>query len=48
MNRLMDIQEILNYLELVYRHPRNVSIKFEKGTHPDLEIYTVNIKSVRK
>merc|ERR1711954_478975 len=29
-NRLTDIQEIQNYLELVYKHPRNVSKGFQK------------------
>ena len=32
MNRLKDIQEILDYFELVQKHPRNVSQKFEKGS----------------
>ena len=30
MNRLTDIQEIWNYLELVHKHPKNVYRKFEK------------------
>ena len=30
MKRLTDIQKILNYLELVYKHSKNVSRKFEK------------------
>ena len=29
-NRLTDIQEIQNYLKIVYQHPRNVSKKFQK------------------
>ena len=29
-NRLTDIQEIQNYLEIVYQHPRNVSKKIQK------------------
>ena len=28
--RLTDIQNIQNYLEIVYQHPRNVSIKIQK------------------
>ena len=32
MNRLTDIQEIWNYLELVDKHPRIVSRKFEKDS----------------
>ena len=28
--RLTDIQKIQNYLEQVYQHPRNVSIKIQK------------------
>ena len=30
MKRLTDIQEILNYIELVQKHPSNVSQKLEK------------------
>ena len=29
-NRLTDIQEIQNYLEHMYKHPRNVSKRFQK------------------
>ena len=29
MNRLPDIQEIWNHLEFVYKHPRNVSKRFQ-------------------
>ena len=32
MNRLTDIQEILNYFELVQKHPRNVSREFEEDS----------------
>ena len=32
MNRLKDIKEIRNYLEIVYRHPRNDYRKFEKAS----------------
>ena len=40
MNRLTDIQEIGNYLELVYKHPRNVTKKFQK----DISSRTKDIK----
>ena len=30
MNQLTDIQEILNYFELVYKYPRNVSKRSQK------------------
>ena len=30
MNRHTGIQDLTNYTELVYEHPRNVSRKFEK------------------
>ena len=32
MNRLTEIQEILTKFELVQKHPRNVSQKFEKDS----------------
>ena len=48
MNRLTDIQEIGNYLELVYKHPRNVSRKFEKDSSSRTEDITDNVFSVRK
>ena len=40
MNRLTDIQEIWNYLELVYKHPGNISIRFQK----DISSRTKGIK----
>ena len=32
MNRQSNIKEIWDYLELMYKHPRNVSRKFEKAS----------------
>merc|ERR1711954_465142 len=32
VTQLTDIQEICNYLELVYKHPRNVSKRFQKDS----------------
>ena len=32
MNRLTDIQEILNYFELVQKHPGNVSQRIEEDS----------------
>ena len=43
MNRLTDIQEILNYFEPVQKHPRNISQKFEKLAHLQLEISKDNL-----
>ena len=40
MNRLTDIQEIWKYLELVNKHPRNVSKRFQK----DISSRTKDIK----
>jgi len=37
MNKLKDVQEILNYFELVQKHPRNVSRKFEKDSSSTTE-----------
>ena len=39
-NRLTDIQEIQNYLELMYKHPRNVCKRFQK----DISSRTKDIK----
>ena len=44
---MIDIQEIQKYLELVQEHPRNVSQKFEKIVHLELEISKDNPISVR-
>ena len=33
MNRQTDIQEFQNYLEIVYKHPRNVSKRFQKDIY---------------
>ena len=48
MNRLTDIQEIENYLEIVYKHPKNVSRKFEEDGSSDLTILNVDFTSVGK
>ena len=37
MNRLKNIQEILDYFELVQKHPRIVSQKFEKDSSSTTE-----------
>ena len=48
MNRLTDIQEIRNYLEVVYKHPKNISRKFEKDRSSWTGDITDNLFSVRK
>ena len=48
MNRLTDTQEIRNYLELVYKHSKNVSRKFEKYSSSRTGVVTDNLFSVRK
>ena len=48
MNRLTEIHEILDYLELVYKHPRNVSRKIEKDSSCRTVVITDNIFLVRK
>ena len=48
MNRLADIQEILNYLTWVYKYPRNISRKFEKESSSRIEDITDNLFWVRK
>ena len=48
MNRLTDIQQILNHLELVYKHPGNVSRKFEKDSLSRTRDITDNLILVRK
>ena len=48
MNRLTEILEILNYLELMYKHARNVSIIFEKDSSSRIRDITDNLVSVRK
>ena len=48
MNRLTDIQNIWNYLELVYKHPKNVFRKFEKDSSSRIRDITDNLFSVRK
>ena len=40
MNRMTDIQEIQNHLKLVFKHPRNVSKRFQK----DISSRTKDIK----
>ena len=40
MNKPTDIQEIWNNWELMYKHPRNISRKFELA-YPVLEISTI-------
>ena len=37
-NRLADIEEICNYMEIVYQHPRNVFKIFRNISHPVQEI----------
>ena len=32
MNRLTETQEISNYLKITYKHPPNISRKFEKDS----------------
>ena len=48
MNRLTDIQEIWNYIEFVYKHPRISWENLRKIAHPEVEISTINQLSVRK
>ena len=48
MNILTDIKETLNFFELVQKHLRNVSRKFENIAHLQLEISKDNLISVRK
>ena len=51
MNRPTDIQEILNYFELVQKYPRNVVQKFEKdrsSTTGDIQRYPNFSKEVRQ
>ena len=48
MQRLTDIKEIWNYLELVYKHPQNISRKFEKDSSSRTGVITDNLFSVRK
>ena len=48
MNRLTDIQNNLNFWELVYKHPQNISRKFEKDSSSRTGVITENIFSVRK
>ena len=48
MNRLTDIQEILNYSELVYKHPQNISRKFEKDSSSRTGVITDNLYLVRQ
>jgi len=38
-DRLTDIQEKQNILEIVQKYPRNVSKKFINIHHPELEIF---------
>ena len=40
MNRMTDIQEICNYLKLVWKHPMNVSKQFQKISHSEPDIWT--------
>ena len=47
MIRLTDIKENWDYLELVYKHPRNVSRKFEKDSSSRTGDITDNLFSVR-
>ena len=48
MKRLTDIKQILNNLKLIYLHPRNISIKFEKDGSLTTGDITDNPISVRK
>ena len=48
VNELTDRHtEILNYLELVYKHPRNVYRKFEKDSSCRTVVITDNLFYVR-
>ena len=48
INRLRDIQEILNNLELVYNYLRKCPENFKKNYYPELEISKNNLTSVGK
>ena len=48
MNRLTDIQDIWNYSKLVYKHPKNVSRKFEKDSSSRTGDIIDTLISVRK
>ena len=48
MNRLTNIQEICNYLELVYKYPQNISKKIEKDSSSWTRVITDNLFSVGK
>ena len=48
MNRLTDVQEISNYLKLIYKHPQNISRKFEKDSPSRTWDITDNLFEVRK
>ena len=37
-NRLTDIQENKKYLEIVHQSPKNVPKKFQKISHPEMEL----------
>ena len=47
MNELTDRQDIWNYLELMYKHPRNISRKAENNSSSRTGDITDNINSVR-
>ena len=48
MNRPTDIHQIWYNLELVYKHLRNVSRKFDKDSSPRTGAITDNLLLVRK
>ena len=48
MYRPTDMQEILNYLDLVYKYTGNISRKFEKGSSSRTGDIIDNLISVRK
>ena len=47
-DRLTDIEDIQNNLEMVQKYPGNVSINFRNISHPELEMYFFDKISVRK
>ena len=48
MNRLTDIEEVWNYVKLIYKHSQNISWKFEEDSSSRTGVITDNLFSVRK
>ena len=48
MNRLRDIQEIDDHLDIVYKHPKNISRKFEKDSSSRTGDIIYTLISIRK